>query len=175
FARGETTVLMRRVYLHRFLADLVEQLRHDLAGRNVEVALDMEYRGVAYFDEAKIRRLAHNLARNAAQALGRAGGRFSIAARAAGDRLELVFADNGPGIPDEMRGRLFEPFTSGTEGGTGLGLAIVKKIVDEHNGTIEVDSRAGEGTTFTVSLPLERPEGVRDSSERPVPGELRGG
>jgi len=163
FARGESNILMRKVYMHRFLDDLVDQLRHDLAGRDVEVVLEADYRGIAYFDEQKMLRVAHNLARNAAQAM-KAGGVFSITARADDESIYLLFHDDGPGIPKEMEGRLFELFASGSEGGTGLGLAIVKKIVDEHSGEISVDSVPGEGTTFTVRLARQKPADVGDAT-----------
>jgi signal transduction histidine kinase len=158
FARGETNVLMRKVYLHRFLDEVVSQLRHELAGRDIEVVLEANYRGVAFFDEQKMLRLIHNLARNAAQAM-QSGGRFTIATDADDDSLYFTFSDNGPGIPAEMEGRLFEVFaTAGRDGGTGLGLAIVKKIVEEHGGTIAYESTPDEGTVFKVTLDLTRAE-----------------
>ena len=169
FARGETNVLVRKVYLHKFLDEAVAQLRHDLAGRDVEVVLDAQYRGIAYFDEQKMLRVTHNLARNAAQAMAKAGGQFRIVSRADDKYIYLDFKDNGPGIPKEMRGRLFELFASGHAGGTGLGLAIVKKIVEEHRGEITYDSKPGEGTMFTVRLMREKPAGIRDGTgEVPV-------
>jgi nitrogen-specific signal transduction histidine kinase len=64
-------------------------------------------------------------------------------------------SDDGPGIPPELQGRLFELFTSGKKGGTGLGLAIVKKIVDDHHGQITCDS-GPTGTTFRIRLPRQR-------------------
>jgi two-component system NtrC family sensor kinase len=71
--------------------------------------------------------------------------------------VEIRFQDNGEGIPEEIRSKLFEPFftTKTVGGGTGLGLSISYGIVEEHGGRIEVDSTVGEGTTFTVVLPLE--------------------
>ncbi|HYE64182.1 MAG TPA: ATP-binding protein, partial [Pyrinomonadaceae bacterium] len=62
-------------------------------------------------------------------------------------------ADTGVGIPEENVPQLFEPYFSTKETGTGLGLAIVKKAVEDHKGTIAVESHPGEGTTFTVTLP----------------------
>jgi signal transduction histidine kinase len=61
--------------------------------------------------------------------------------------------DNGPGIPDEIRSRLFDPFVSAREGGSGLGLAIVQRAVEAHRGLVLVDSEPGTGTTFTIFLP----------------------
>ena len=74
----------------------------------------------------------------------------------AADRVVISVADNGAGISPKTRQRLFEPFHS-TKGlkGTGLGLVVTKKVVDEHGGTIRVDSSRDQGTTFTISLPLQ--------------------
>ena len=67
----------------------------------------------------------------------------------------LVCEDNGPGIPEGVQQKLFESFvTEGKRDGTGLGLAIVKKVVDDHNGTITVDT-SPTGTRFTVKIPLQ--------------------
>ena len=163
FARGESEVLVRRIYLHKFFDELATQLNHALAGRGITLEMDARYRDVAYFDEQKILRLMHNLARNAADAMPE-GGVFRITTQADGDDLVIDVADNGPGIPAELDGRLFDLFSSAKQGGTGLGLAIVKKIVDEHHGQIGYDSHPGEGTRFTIRLPLQRPEGVSDSA-----------
>jgi signal transduction histidine kinase len=63
--------------------------------------------------------------------------------------------DDGPGIPAEIRDRLFEPFVTGRPGGTGLGLAVVQRAVEAHRGLILVDSAPGRGTTFTVYFPVK--------------------
>jgi signal transduction histidine kinase len=155
FARGDADIVIRKVYLHRFLDEVMQQLRHALAGRNVTVEMDARYDGTALFDEQKMLRVIHNLARNAADAMP-SGGKFRISTSLDGDAW-LVFAmsDDGPGIPPELQGRLFELFSSGKKGGTGLGLAIVKKIVDDHHGQISYDS-GPDGTTFRIRLPRQR-------------------
>ena len=69
--------------------------------------------------------------------------------------VKLEVYDNGAGIPEDLVGRIFDPFfTTKTQGGTGLGLAISRKIIEEAGGTISVRSASGEGTTFTVCLPM---------------------
>jgi PAS domain S-box-containing protein len=74
-------------------------------------------------------------------------------------KLEVV--DNGPGIPEDIRERLFQPFVSGRQGGSGLGLAIVQRAVEAHRGLVLVQSEPAEGTTFTIYLPANwAPEGV---------------
>src|SRR5215813_1852806 len=80
FARGEVNVLIRRVYLHRFLAEVHRHLEHELAGKDVRLVMEAGYKGAAYFDEQKILRLVHNIARNAVQAMP-AGGTFRVATR----------------------------------------------------------------------------------------------
>ena len=72
--------------------------------------------------------------------------------------VEIQFQDTGPGIPPEVRKKIFNPFFTTREKGTGLGLAIVQSIVDNHNGDIEVESREGRGTIISIRLPLAQPE-----------------
>src|SRR5690606_24708357 len=103
---------------------------------DVELVLEIEYDGIAYFDQQSMFRLIHNLARNALQAMEH-GGRFTIRTAASGNQLRFEFSDTGPGIPAGLEGRLFDLFATGHAGGTGLGLAICKKIVGEHGGSIE--------------------------------------
>jgi len=74
----------------------------------------------------------------------------------------LVVTDNGPGIPEEVRPRLFEPFVTGRVGGSGLGLSIVQRAVEAHRGLVFVESTLGVGTTFTIYLPL--PGGMEDQA-----------
>ncbi len=157
FVRGESHALFQRVPLQPFFEELVEQLRRDMTARNVEVKLHLSERGAARIDPAKITRMVHNLARNAADAMaGRdKPGVFEVTVSREAEQLVLTFADNGPGIPESVRQKLFESFvTEGKRDGTGLGLAIVKKVVDDHNGTISVSTSAS-GTTFAVKIPLQ--------------------
>ncbi len=163
FARGERSILLRKVYLTKFFGDLETQLRQELASRagdgsragQVQLVLELLDRSTARFDEAKITRCLHNLVRNAYEAMGEGGGTVTVRVLREGTDLVITVADTGRGIPEEIKGRLFQSFvTAGKRGGTGLGLAIVKKIVDEHQGTITVDS-TDHGATFTLRLPQE--------------------
>ena len=79
----------------------------------------------------------------------------------------LTFSDDGPGVSEEIRERLFESFTThGKQGGTGLGLAIVQSIVEDHGGSVSVDSKPGQ-TAFQISLPQPQPR----ASTRPAAAE----
>lgn len=156
FARGESTILLRRVYLHQFVEEISELLQKELEPRNIKVVIELNYRGTARFDESKMRRVFYNIARNAAEAMP-TGGTFSIVISRDTENLVLIFSDTGTGVPAEVRNSLFESFsTAGKKGGTGLGLAVVKKIIDEHDGKISFSSEPNKGTTFTLSLPLPK-------------------
>jgi signal transduction histidine kinase len=163
FARGEKTVLIRKVYLSKFFGDVREQLQMQLARVGVELVIELADKGVARFDEGKILRVIHNLARNAAEAMGDKGGKLTIKVTREKDKhgeetLILTFSDTGPGIPKEIEHRLFQSFvTSGKKGGTGLGLAITKRIAEEHGGTVSVHS-SSRGATFKMRLPQPHPE-----------------
>lgn len=153
FAKGKVELLKRKVLVNVFTASLADYLRHDFEGRDIELRVHGRYTGAWRFDEMKVRRAVINIARNAAQAMGR-GGRFTLHVAKVGDALVFRMSDTGPGIPEEIRERLFESFaTHGKEDGTGLGLAIVKRIAEEHGGSIGFRSRPGKGTTFVLTLP----------------------
>ena len=154
FARGERNVFIRKVYMNRFIDEMREHLAHEFADSGVEVDVTADFTGIAYFDETKLRRVFHNIARNAREAMP-TGGRFDVSAKTEDDRLVFDFDDTGGGVPPELADRLFEPFaTSGKVGGTGLGLAMVKQIADEHHGSVGYET-SRKGTRFTFRLPLK--------------------
>ena len=157
FARGERTVLIRKVYLHNFMREISEQLLHQFASSKVDLKVQVEYSGTARFDENKLKRAIFNLARNAMEAMPD-GGRFTLTVSREEDDLVFRAADNGPGIPDEIADKLFESFvSSGKVNGTGLGLAMVRKIAKEHGGEVICKTRGGKGTTFELRFPAGTP------------------
>lgn len=158
FARGDTDLVVRKVYMNKYVEELATQLSAATAGRNIDFKLDAKYDGIAYFDEQKLLRVFHNLARNAVEAMPD-GGKLTLGVDKTADQLIWSMKDSGPGIPVELRGRLFELFATGRKGGTGLGLAIVKKILDDHHGTIAVETGT-TGTNFVLKLPLQRAQDV---------------
>jgi signal transduction histidine kinase len=70
-------------------------------------------------------------------------------------KIQLHLSDSGPGIPKSILHKIFQPFFSTKEEGTGLGLSIVSRIIEEHGGTIAVESEEGKGATFIICLPLK--------------------
>jgi two-component system sensor histidine kinase HydH len=93
-----------------------------------------------------------NLLTNAVQAVG-AGGAIRLAARAEGGLVTLDVEDDGPGVDEAVRGRIFEPLITTKEHGNGLGLALVKRVAERHGGSVAHEPRAGGGTRFTLRLP----------------------
>lgn len=106
------------------------------------------------FDQDKIRQMLLNLLRNSLIATS-PGGVITVAAWVEHATAKLTIIDTGQGIPAGDMEQIFEPFFTRSKGGTGLGLSITQRIVEEHHGTITAASIAGEGTVFTVLLPLE--------------------
>lgn len=153
FARGDTSLLLHKVYTERLLKDMEEILTKELDANQVKLQIEDLYGGPIRVDENKLRRLIFNITRNARQAMPN-GGEFKIKVEEHDGQVCFQFSDTGPGIPEEIRPRLFEHFVSaGKEDGTGLGLAVVKKIVDEHGGSIEAESPPEGGACFKISLP----------------------
>jgi signal transduction histidine kinase len=92
-----------------------------------------------------------------------AGGTLTVVGREESEWYAIRFVDTGRGMgPDELS-RLFTPFSTAFDDGTGLGMAIVRRIVEDHGGTIDAESRPGEGTTVTISLP--RAASARQAAE----------
>jgi signal transduction histidine kinase len=153
FAKGEHTILVRKVYVGRFMDQMREHLSQEMKGSGVSLTVTARYKSSARFDEVKMRRVFHNMARNACEAMP-GGGKFKVSVSKRGAKLRFTFQDDGPGIPPEMRHRLFQAFaTAGKIGGTGLGLAMVKRIADDHGGQISCESSAKKGTKFVLSIP----------------------
>ncbi len=139
------------------LADLARRTLAPLAPRlqssEVRLDLDLDEEARAVLDAQRMIRVLHNLIANAVEAMPR-GGTLTLRCVRGSDRALLEVRDTGCGMAEDVRRRVFEPFFShGKRNGTGLGMAIVRKIVEEHGGTIRLDSAPGKGTTVLLALP----------------------
>ncbi len=108
-------------------------------------------------DRALMRRALSNLVRNAIEAARPGRARVYLGVARARERAVLTVADEGPGIPPDLRDRIFDPYFTTRQEGTGLGLAIVKKIVLQHGGEIAAGARPGGGASFAIALPIAVP------------------
>lgn len=153
FSRGKHQLNLQTVSLVELMEKFVFLHQDYLRQQKIELELQPLETPIKA-DSDKLLRVLQNLVYNAAEALGSKGGRVSIAGQASNGGVEIRVSDNGPGIPEEIRDSLFEPFvTSGKRGGTGLGLAIAKSIVEAHGGSICCESMPREGTVFRIQLP----------------------
>jgi len=165
--------------VHPRLFDLAELVREvaGLMGPRVsekEQRLDLDLppglpRALA--DPVRVRQILTNLVSNAHQYTGE-GGRITVTADQAGDRLEVSVADNGRGMTQEDLDRVFDRFVRRDDGGTGtgLGLSIVRSLVDLQGGSIDVKTTAGDGTTFTVLLPAEPTRSRQEAPRQAIRG-----
>ncbi len=158
FLTRRTEIKRESIDLKRVLTDIVQLLDAEVHSKElqVEVSARMPEENVTLLaDEALLKMIFTNFGRNAIQAVGSEGRvKFRLDWMMLNNQVRVEVADNGCGIPDENLHKLFNPFFTTRAEGTGLGLALVKKAVDLHKGDIRVESRSGEGSRFTVTLPI---------------------
>jgi PAS domain S-box-containing protein len=157
FARQSPGEEAARVGLRGLIHDAIEITRtrweKDSRGFRHDVRLEAECEVYTTGSASELREVFVNLIVNAVDAMPE-GGRLSISCWRAGGSLELRFADEGVGMAEEVRERIFEPFyTTKGVNGTGLGLFVSYGIIERHGGSIRVESEPGRGTTFIIALP----------------------
>ncbi|WP_018130954.1 PAS domain-containing protein [Effusibacillus pohliae] len=147
---------LRLIDINSVLEDIRTLMSSDALLRNIELNIRLsDVPVVCEVDVEQIKQVFINLIRNAFEAIG-FNGKLSIGIRVMQDECEVHFTDNGPGIRKEVLARIFEPFFTTKEEGTGLGLTVSYRIIQNHGGTILVESEEGQGTTFRVRLPLAK-------------------
>jgi len=122
--------------------------------KEITVCDELEDNCTIYGNAPRLEQMVLNLLMNSVQAFEGGIGRIDLSVKTEGENIVLCIKDNGPGIPDDVKGKIFEPFftTKDPNKGTGLGLAIVDQTVTDHNGTIDLKSQPGE-TQFTITFP----------------------
>jgi signal transduction histidine kinase len=169
FARPEEPQF-QSLHLSELIQDILNLLSARIKnnGIRLEVSLSPDLPPVQG-DPKQLDQVLLNLLLNAIEAMPRGGtlnvrSLVKVAPETQNEFFQLVIQDTGPGIPEEERGYLFDPFFTTKDGGTGLGLSIAYAIVQKHNGMIEVESEAGKGASFILSLPLSKEEKWKKSS-----------
>ncbi|MCL4510429.1 MAG: ATP-binding protein [Bacteroidetes bacterium] len=154
FSRGVSQMNIQKVKFDEFLAGVLWFLQKDFEKRNIELHNENTFAGEVEIDMDKMTRVILNIAGNAADAMPN-GGNFFVRSHSDDNTLMIELEDTGSGMPEEIRKKIFEPFvTYGKKHGTGLGMAIVKKIIDDHNGEIEIQSEIGKGTKMILKIPI---------------------
>ena len=160
------------VSLNAVVESVLEIVDYPLRTSNIEVVtrLDRDL-PLVLADGNQIQQVLLNILNNARQSIEthQAGGQIHITTGTVGSNVRIIVQDNGPGIPQEVLPRIFNPFftTKGIGKGTGLGLSLCYGIIKEHGGSITPESRHGEGATFTIDLPVVEAKG--GDAEAPTP------
>jgi len=170
FARKSAVKEFELVDVAGLLNDAVEitrtrwQNEARVRGLEYEVKLNAPREQYTYGSASELREVFVNMIVNAVDAMPR-GGRLLVTCRRKDDRLQVHFSDNGIGMPEDVKQKIFEPFFS-TKGahGTGLGLSVSYSIIERHSGSISVDSQPGSGSNFMVDLPAIAAESSSDES-----------
>jgi two-component system nitrogen regulation sensor histidine kinase NtrY len=157
---GEFSTYSHIARLDRKPGDLVESLRSLVDGyraappAGVEISFSASPESIAArFDEKLLSRAVRNLLENALRASAD-GGRVEIEVRRDGEDARILVVDSGPGVPQELLPRIFDPYFSTHDAGTGLGLPIARRIAEEHGGGIRASNRPGGGLEVTITIPL---------------------
>lgn len=145
--------------MNEVVESVAELLRPECERRRIDLVLDLDAENPALsLDPEQAKQAVLNLAKNALEAIDKPAGRIVLRTVLRGDHLVVEVEDNGCGIAEDDRLRIFEPYHTTKFEGTGLGLMIVFRIVTAHGGEIGLDSELGEGATFRLAFPLhERP------------------
>ncbi|MGZ4335312.1 MAG: sensor histidine kinase [Gaiellaceae bacterium] len=146
------TVTAEEVDMAQLLDQAYERFREEARRRSIDYRQEVRARPVITSDGDRVLQVVGNLISNAFHATPD-GGRISLELAQRNGSVHVAVEDNGPGIPAEMRERLFRPFVSQTGGGTGLGLAIAKELSAMLGGHIDLESEVGKGTRFELVLP----------------------
>ncbi len=155
FSKGETQLNKAEYSIGDFLTLVEKSVKLNLERAKIQFEMENTCKGPAVFDPDRLHRAIVNIINNAQDATP-SGGVIKLITTMENGEVVFRISDTGSGIPAEIRDTIFEAFvTVGKKKGTGLGLAITKRIIDQHEGTIEVKSEIGRGTTFVIRLPLE--------------------
>jgi signal transduction histidine kinase len=140
--------------VERTISRAIELVRSHRQFQNVTVAIESSDRHIAQFDPRKMERVFYNLLLNSCQAAQTGGGHVGVSITDQNGDLRIRITDDGPGVESSIRDKMFQPFVSfGKENGTGLGLTIAQKIVQDHGGSLQLESSTYGQTVMQIILP----------------------
>jgi len=154
YSDAKTILRTLNVSLNNTLLDYSARIGSYVESRNCRIDNEFDKDVTVKLDVKEFYQCYLHIVKNACDAMPE-GGKIVVSTKRDDRRIKILIKDKGLGIPDGFKDKIFEPFMSyGKKEGTGLGLSITKKVVEAHNGTIEVESALGEGATFIVVLPV---------------------
>ncbi|MGA2296815.1 MAG: ATP-binding protein [FCB group bacterium] len=162
FARKDEEVLSDNVNINYLVENTIRLVKKQIK-ENVKINLELKHEIPPFMGSiSKLEQVMINLVLNAAQAIGRENGEINVNTEFDPYNSQVIIAvtDNGKGMDEVTKRNIFDPFftTKRSEGGIGLGLSISYRIIKEHKGDIEVDSKLDKGTTFTITIPVNQNE-----------------
>jgi len=156
------------IKLNKIVEDVLELVHQQAQEIGIVIASDLDPSvGVIYGDEDQLKQVLLNLILNAFAATD-AGERVEVSTRADYDKVIVQVKDTGRGIPEPVRGKIFDLYFTTKKDGGGVGLAVCQNIIKAHDGRIDFVSIEGEGTTFTILLPIKDPTTIRSTRIKPV-------
>ncbi len=154
YSRGNIRLDLGVVFLDQLFNKIVENNRSLARGNDISYVIDNQVYEPVLADHDRLLRALSNLVDNARKAM-RNGGTLTIRSRLTDDSVLIDVQDTGEGMSEDVKAKLFEPFFSASKaGGTGLGLLVVANVIEAHQGSIQVESTPGLGTTFHLHFPL---------------------
>ncbi len=148
------------VDINEVLEESLKMVRLATKTTSIEIVKSFQSVGKIAANVGEVQQVFTNLITNAFQAMNEKGGALTLSTRSFKDTVEIKVSDSGMGIPQKNLNKIFDPFftTKKIGEGTGLGLNIVYRIITKYEGTIDVESKEGVGTTFTIKFPIRRDE-----------------
>ncbi len=160
------------VEVNQIIKDVRKLLSHGMLSSRIRLIANLaDGLPVTMGDANQLKQVFLNVVTNAIQSMPD-GGTIEIASEQLGQRIVVTVSDNGPGIPKEVMSKLFVPFFTTRKAGSGLGMAVTRRIVENHGGSVSVDSEMGKGTTVSISIPIVR--STRETEHRALYGDSPG-
>ena len=158
FAVRPMDVSLKEFSLEILMNEILELVKPELAEENIELETDFEQKlPLLQLDEKLMKQAVLNIIKNAMNAM-QSGGHLAVNIFREADSVVLLIKDDGEGIPEENLNKIFEPYFTTKDFGSGLGLTLVYKIIKEHDGEIQLKSKVGIGTSFTIKIPIPQKE-----------------
>lgn len=155
FAVRPMDVRLRLENINHIINDVCNFVSYELSGHKIHIRRHLgEFLPKLRVDENLLKQALLNIIKNAMNAMEINGGMLTVTTKLVGDHVAISLSDTGVGMDEATLAKIFEPYFTTKSSGSGLGLTMVFKVVKEHMGEISVSSKKGEGTTFTITLPV---------------------